>query len=51
MWFQKRYVEVELIILDKISIVSKNLFCQIHRRLIETFNLPNLPFVESLALS
>ena len=36
---RNKYAEVELIILDEISIVSKKIFYQIHRRPIETFNL------------
>ena len=46
-----KYVEIELIILGKISIVFEKEFYQMHCRLLETFNLPNLPFFESLAWS
>ena len=41
---RNKYTEVELIILDEISMVSKKVFYQIHRRIIEIFNLTNLPF-------
>ena len=41
---RNKYAEVELIILDEISMVYKKVFYQILRRLIEIFNLPNLSF-------
>ena len=41
---RNKYAEVDLIILNEISMVYKKVFYQIHRRLIEIFNLPNLPF-------
>ena len=41
---RNKYAEVNLIILDETSMVSKKVFYQMHRRLIEIFNLLNLPF-------
>ena len=41
---RNKYAEVELIILDEISIVSKKVFYQMHCRLIEISYLPNLLF-------
>ena len=49
--FRNKYAEVELIILDEILVVSKIVFYQIHCFLLEIFNLPHLPFAESLALT
>ena len=47
---RNKYTEVELIILDEILMVSKVMFYQMHC-LTEVFNLPNLLFAESLALT
>ena len=41
---RNKYSEVQLIIIDEISIVSKKLFYQIHQRLVEIFNVPNILF-------
>ena len=41
---RNKYAEVELIMLDEFSIGSKKVFYQMHCRLIEIFNLQNLPF-------
>ena len=41
---RNKYAEVELVILDEISIVFENIFYQMQYCLIEIFNLPNLPF-------
>ena len=41
---RNKYAEVELIILNEISMVSKKAFHQMHCLLIEIFILPNLPF-------
>ena len=49
--FRNKYAEVELIILDEILVVSKIVFYQMHCFLLEMFNLRNLPFAESLALT
>ena len=48
---RNKYVEVELIILVEILMVSKVMFYQMHCCLTEVFNLPNLLFAESLALT
>ena len=47
---RNKYVEVEMIILVEILMVSKVMFYQMHC-LTEVFNLPNLLFAESLALT
>ena len=41
---RNKYADVELIILDDFSMVSKKVFYQMHRRLLEIFNLLNLLF-------
>ena len=41
---RNKYAEVDLIILNEISMVSKKVFYQMHCLLIEIFDLPNLPF-------
>ena len=35
--FQNKFYEVQLVIIDKISVVSKKILCQIHTLLIEIF--------------
>ena len=42
--FRNKYAKVELFILDKISMVSKKCFHQMHHCLIEIFNFPNFSF-------
>ena len=49
--FRNNYAKGELVLLDGISMVPKKVLYQMHCRLIENFNLPNLPFVKSLAMS
>ena len=49
--FRNNYTKVELVLLDGISIVPKKVFYRMHCRLIENFNVPNLPFANSLAMS
>ena len=39
---RNKFSEVQLIIIDEISMVSKKLFYQIHQRLVEIFNVPNI---------
>ena len=39
-----KFSEVQLIIIDEISMVSKKLFYQVHQRLVEIFNVPNIHF-------
>ena len=46
---RNKYAEVELIILVEILMVSKVMFYQMH--CLTVFNLPNLLFAESLALT
>ena len=41
---RNKYSEFQLIILDELSMVSKKSFYQMHRRLTDCYNLPNLPF-------
>ena len=41
---RSKYADVELIILDEFSMVSKKVVYQMRRRLLEIFNLPNLLF-------
>ena len=40
----EKFSDVELIIIDEISMVSKKLIYQIHQLLIEVFNIPNSLF-------
>ena len=47
---RNKYAQVQLIILDELSIVFKKVCYQTHRRVIETFNLPNLLFGNRSAL-
>ena len=49
--FRNKYAEVELSIWDENLIVSKKESYQMHGCFINKFNLPNLQFVVSLALS
>ena len=41
---RNKFSEVQLIIIDEIPMVSKKLFHQIHQRLVEIFNVPNILF-------
>ena len=47
---RNKFSEVQLIIINEISMVSKKLFYQIHQRLIEIFNVPNILFPGKSAL-
>ena len=47
---RNKYTQVQLIILDEISMVFKKVCYQTHRRVIETFNLPNLLFANRSTL-
>ena len=43
---RNKYSQVELVIIDEISMVSSKLFFQVHQRLLETFACPtDIPFV------
>ena len=41
---RNRFSEVQLIIIDGISVVARKVICQIHKRLIEIFKLPDQAF-------
>ena len=47
---RNKYSEFQLIILDELSMVSKKSFYQMHRRLTDCYNLPNLPFASRSTL-
>ena len=48
---RNKYAQVQLIILDELSMVFKKVCYQTHRRVIETFNLANLLFANRSTLA